>query len=274
MEALSLMSWSILLLDDDDYFRSLMVKLLAREGFTVYEARCGSEASALMARHRFNLAVVDYRLPDCDGMSWISWQRAAGCNVPFIFLSGIACSASMQIRLRNLLNVNLILQKPVDPKQFVSLVRAQIEEAGHIDLIDLGVMPAGQNSVSHALPDYKEGPAVECASTEADFFPIAEIPANLEKIPAPASAADPEESVRDDIDQLMKGLRLEYLAELPRNLRQLADLIELGSPEAVSEAIMEAHKMKGASGSYSYASISDLSASIERALLDCEAAVV
>lgn len=86
---------SVLILDDDEYIRKFVVALLTNIGYTVTEARTGRDASYEMRKRRFDLVIVDYRLPDCDGLSWISLQRGAGCTTPFMFMSGTACDARM-----------------------------------------------------------------------------------------------------------------------------------------------------------------------------------
>jgi two-component system OmpR family response regulator len=78
---------TILLVDDDVDFRSLVSTYLRRESFTVTEA-----ATAGMARHEFgaaaiDLVLLDLGLPDADGFDLLRDLRSQRA-VPVIMLTG------------------------------------------------------------------------------------------------------------------------------------------------------------------------------------------
>ncbi len=110
---------SVLVLDDDAIFRSLLVTILGSVGITVLEARSMSEADVLLKDRKPALAIVDYRMPGGDGMSWIAKVREAGNQMPIVFLSGTWCDVKTFNRLRSILRVSLILQKPIVPELFL-----------------------------------------------------------------------------------------------------------------------------------------------------------
>jgi DNA-binding response OmpR family regulator/HPt (histidine-containing phosphotransfer) domain-containing protein len=113
---------SVLVLDDDAHFRVLLASLIKTTGVKVLEARNARDADQVLLEQRPSLAIVDYRLPGMDGMEWITKIREQGNNIPLVFLTGTWCDAKTFNRLRSLLRVSLILQKPIVPDLFLEQI--------------------------------------------------------------------------------------------------------------------------------------------------------
>jgi DNA-binding response OmpR family regulator/HPt (histidine-containing phosphotransfer) domain-containing protein len=113
---------SVLVLDDDAHFRVLLASLIKTTGVNVFEARNARDADQVLHEQRPSLAIVDYRLPGLDGMEWITKIREEGNNIPLVFLTGTWCDAKTFNRLRSLLRVSLILQKPIVPDLFLEQI--------------------------------------------------------------------------------------------------------------------------------------------------------
>lgn len=79
------MSTSLLLVDDDRGFASLATAMLAQKGFAVTVAHSLHEARAASERASFEVAVLDRRLPDGDGMTLLAELRAQ-LAPPVIFM--------------------------------------------------------------------------------------------------------------------------------------------------------------------------------------------
>ena len=60
---------SILIVEDEDTQRSLLGGLLRKEGYTVGEAADGESAAALFQKEIFEIVLLDYKLPDTDGLT-------------------------------------------------------------------------------------------------------------------------------------------------------------------------------------------------------------
>jgi DNA-binding response OmpR family regulator len=67
-----------LVLEDDLRLRSLVVRTLTRVGLTCDEATRREEAEELLDLHRYDLLVLDRRLPDGDGLDVCRRARKAG----------------------------------------------------------------------------------------------------------------------------------------------------------------------------------------------------
>lgn len=68
----------ILYVDDDAVSRYLLGRALELEGFVVTAATGAHEGLELLKRHRFNLVISDYRMPDGTGTWMLKEAAAAG----------------------------------------------------------------------------------------------------------------------------------------------------------------------------------------------------
>jgi CheY-like chemotaxis protein len=78
----------VLLVEDDAQARELYRDILVSAGFQPDEAGTGQEALALLARERYQAAVVDYSLPDVDGLTLARRIVASHPGVAIVFASG------------------------------------------------------------------------------------------------------------------------------------------------------------------------------------------
>jgi len=113
---------SILVVEDDEDCRSVLVDVLEMSGYLVLS--CGEARRAVeMAReHRPALVLVDFMMPDADGGWVVRSLRAAGGNlaeVPVVLTTG--SSAGREIA--DSLGVRS-LEKPFDVNRLLELVRA------------------------------------------------------------------------------------------------------------------------------------------------------
>ncbi|MEO7733090.1 MAG: response regulator [Kofleriaceae bacterium] len=79
---------SVLVIDADPEVRSSIRGQLQRCGFAVREATSCAIGMASFLSHRPDVVLVEYRLPDGDGVSLIGQLRATDPDVPCIVLSG------------------------------------------------------------------------------------------------------------------------------------------------------------------------------------------
>lgn len=98
----------ILLVDDDNIFRTTVIKAIGKKGFKVLEAESGSAAWAIIQSESIDLVVSDVQMPDGDGV-WLLKQILKGVRIPVILMSGGA-SITREEALR--LGANDFLSKP------------------------------------------------------------------------------------------------------------------------------------------------------------------
>ncbi len=78
----------VLVIDDDDAFRSLLAEALEREGYRVRVAADGNAAVAVARREAFHLVIADMIMPGKDGIETILELRHHAPGVRVIAISG------------------------------------------------------------------------------------------------------------------------------------------------------------------------------------------
>lgn len=77
----------ILLVEDDLEFAAVLKVLLSRELFTVDHVSTGLEALDLLTNYPYDLAILDWQLPDVSGVEICQIARARGASVPVLMLT-------------------------------------------------------------------------------------------------------------------------------------------------------------------------------------------
>jgi DNA-binding NtrC family response regulator/EAL domain-containing protein (putative c-di-GMP-specific phosphodiesterase class I) len=78
----------VLLAEDDEPLRKLIVRSLRRSKFEVVEAGSGKAAAAAVQGQQFDVIVSDINMPDGTGLDLMRSVRRVDLDVPFILLSG------------------------------------------------------------------------------------------------------------------------------------------------------------------------------------------
>jgi CheY-like chemotaxis protein len=81
---------ALLVADDDLVARDLLVEVLARESYRVRTAAGGAECIRLAETEPFDLALVDLRMPDVDGLDVLRRLTALRPPVPVVILTAFA----------------------------------------------------------------------------------------------------------------------------------------------------------------------------------------
>ncbi|MDP2789987.1 MAG: response regulator [bacterium] len=90
----------ILLIEDDQFLRELMVTKLRREGFSVSAAVDGREGASMIQTERPQLVLLDVILPGLDGFSVLQQTRASSdpkvAAIPIVLLSNLGQDSDVQ----------------------------------------------------------------------------------------------------------------------------------------------------------------------------------
>lgn len=78
----------LLIVDDDDDFRSTLVRRLARREHAVRDAATGEKALEVAARETFDVAVIDLHLPQMDGIELLAKLKQLDPHCQVILLTG------------------------------------------------------------------------------------------------------------------------------------------------------------------------------------------
>jgi len=143
----------ILVVDDDRLVLAALAEGLRGAGYRVTSSANGADALGVTARDRPDLALLDIRMPETDGIE-VGRRLREQAGVPFLFLSaygdpGIVQRAAEEGALGYLV-------KPLDIQQIVPAIEAALTRAGEISKLreseaQLTTALAGSREISMAV---------------------------------------------------------------------------------------------------------------------------
>jgi len=77
----------ILIVEDEAYLARMIARVLGEEGYTAETAKTGSSGLTRGLSEQFDLLIVDWMLPDLDGIQVVRGLRSAEVNVPILMLT-------------------------------------------------------------------------------------------------------------------------------------------------------------------------------------------
>ncbi len=78
----------LLLVDDEENYVSILAKRLCKRNFLVKTALSGIEAIHILRNEHFDLAVLDFKMEDMDGIEVLKAFKAMKQEMPVIILTG------------------------------------------------------------------------------------------------------------------------------------------------------------------------------------------
>ena len=119
---------NILLVDDDESILRILTRILQKQGYNVHTAETGREAEDMMNSQSFDLALIDVKLPDTDGVDLLQKTQATRPNMIKIILTGFA-SMDNGIKALNA-GADAYLVKPVEPTELLKIIKEKFDERG------------------------------------------------------------------------------------------------------------------------------------------------
>lgn len=114
----------ILVVDDDETIRTTMKAILQDEGYMVDLAGTGKEAIQKTTEKNYNVALLDIRLPDMEGVELLKLLKDGIPRTRKIMVTGYP---SMQNAISALnKNADAYLLKPVDVEKLLATVKQQL----------------------------------------------------------------------------------------------------------------------------------------------------
>jgi DNA-binding response OmpR family regulator len=120
----------VLVVDDDQKLRELVIKFLTREGFAVAGVGSGRAMDEHLARHPVNLIVLDLMLPGEDGLS-IARRLRANSGIPILMLSARGEDIDRIIGLE--VGADDYLAKPFNPRELAARVKAVLRRTHELN---------------------------------------------------------------------------------------------------------------------------------------------
>lgn len=115
----------ILIVDDDDTIRKTLKAILEDEGYIVDLAATGQEAIQKTEETAYDIALLDIRLPDMEGVELLKLIKDNVPKTRKIMLTGYPSMQNAIAALNK--NADAYLVKPVDVEKLLSTIRNQLE---------------------------------------------------------------------------------------------------------------------------------------------------
>jgi DNA-binding NtrC family response regulator len=114
----------ILVVDDDDLLRSIIVERLSRQGYEVVQAATLMQARSALTRELPDLALLDVKLPDGEGTELLRLIHSEG-DVPCVMMTAHATVANAVAALKD--GASDYLEKPFSLDRLDATITAALE---------------------------------------------------------------------------------------------------------------------------------------------------
>ena len=119
---------SILLVDDEKDFVETLAKRMGRRGLDTCYTYSGEQALALLKDRRFEVAVIDVKMPGIDGMETLQQIKKTDPDIEVIFLTGHASTETGEEGIRK--GAFDYMTKPVDFEELMEKVNQALAQRG------------------------------------------------------------------------------------------------------------------------------------------------
>lgn len=110
----------LLIVDDEPGMRDTLSDILEEFAFVVHQAENGMEALAKVQANRYDLVLMDMRMPQMDGAETLKRLRMITPDVPVVMMTAVAEAAALDQAFDQ--GAQAILYKPLDIAKLVCLV--------------------------------------------------------------------------------------------------------------------------------------------------------
>ena len=115
----------IIIVDDDENIRKTMKAILEDEGYIVDLATNGKEAIEMTQEKTYNIALLDIRLPDMEGVELLKLIKDYVPKTRKIMITGYPSMQNAILALNK--NADGYLVKPVNVEKLLDIVREQLQ---------------------------------------------------------------------------------------------------------------------------------------------------
>ena len=118
----------VLVAEDDTALRSVLERGLRENGYVVDSVGDGSAALRHLRAYEYDVAVLDWRMPEHTGIEVVEEVRRAGDRTPILMLTAKALEAEKVLGLE--LGADDYVTKPFSPRELVLRVQAILRRGG------------------------------------------------------------------------------------------------------------------------------------------------
>jgi DNA-binding NtrC family response regulator len=115
----------ILVVDDDENIRKVITTILADEGYAVESVDTARKAIEITKRKFFNLALIDIRLPDMEGIELLTKMRDTTPKMRKIIITGYPTLLNAIEAVNS--GADAYILKPFDMEKVLETIREQMK---------------------------------------------------------------------------------------------------------------------------------------------------
>ena len=119
------MPHSILIVEDDLTFATMLKTWLGKKGFSVDTASSNARARKQLDAQPYDLVLSDLRLPDQDGIFLLSWMKEQKYNIPLIIMTGYADIQSAVQAIKH--GASDYISKPIQPDELLKKINEALQ---------------------------------------------------------------------------------------------------------------------------------------------------
>jgi DNA-binding NtrC family response regulator len=116
----------ILIVDDDENMRKALVAVLEDEGYAVESVDTGKKGIEKTETEFFNLALIDVRLPDMEGIEVLSGMRETSPKIRKIVITGYPTLQNAVAAVNK--GANAYIMKPFDVEKMLQTIKEQLKK--------------------------------------------------------------------------------------------------------------------------------------------------
>ncbi len=111
----------VLVIDDEDIVLKSCHRVLTPEGYDVKTAKTGEDGLKMLEKKPFNIALVDIKMPDMDGIEVLRRIKGKWPQTQVIIITGYSTIATAVSTLK--LGAYDYIEKPFTPDDILSVVK-------------------------------------------------------------------------------------------------------------------------------------------------------
>lgn len=124
------MTQSILIVEDDLTFATMLKTWLGKKGYEVETASTNARARKLLTTRDYSLILSDLRLPDLDGIHLLSWLRDLQKATPVIIMTSYAEIQGAVLAMKE--GAADYVSKPVQPDELLKKIKEAISQESKV----------------------------------------------------------------------------------------------------------------------------------------------
>lgn len=115
----------ILIIEDEENIRKIIAYDLSKSGYEISEARDGKEALELGLKEKFDLMLIDWMLPEIEGIELVRRFRKAKIDSIFIMLTAKDSEEDIVNAFET--GVDDYVSKPFSPRELLARINAHLK---------------------------------------------------------------------------------------------------------------------------------------------------